>query len=175
MGLPAAPLPEDGTSLLPFQTLDQCLDFTADVTNPRSQNHRSQDSKSGHKARASSGRGNRCRCEPELRPVVVVARSDSQNNLRIEWQESTKSKDDVSKLPVCLYWHGGGYVVGSKEGSRPNTTILAQNGVRVLSINYRMGPEVNHPAALTDAYSTYKWALSQGVKASQMVFSGDSA
>ncbi|TPX37659.1 hypothetical protein SmJEL517_g00437 [Synchytrium microbalum] len=108
--------------------------------------------------------------------IATKLEAKVDGDVAAEWQESTTLTDATkSSAPVCIYFHGGGYIVGSKEGGRPNTTILAQNGVRVLSINYRLGPEVLHPAAITDAYSTYKWVLSQGVKAEKVVVSGDSA
>lgn len=77
---------------------------------------------------------------------------------------------------VLLYFHGGGYVMGS---SRSHHRIVAKfvraSGASALVFDYRLAPEHPFPAALDDAVATYRWLLSGGVAASRIVFVGDSA
>ncbi|TPX38229.1 hypothetical protein SmJEL517_g00010 [Synchytrium microbalum] len=80
-----------------------------------------------------------------------------------------------SSLPHILYLHGGGYTQGSKESHRVITMRLAKYGIRVLSVSYRLAPEHPYPAALADAYASFKYLLASGVPASRIVVSGDSA
>lgn len=63
-------------------------------------------------------------------------------------------------FPVIVYYHGGGWVIGSKEVYDAGARALSKlaNAV-VVSVDYRVGPEHPFPAAHDDAFATYKWAL----------------
>jgi epsilon-lactone hydrolase len=77
---------------------------------------------------------------------------------------------------VVLGLHGGGFVTGSMYTHRKLFAHLAKAiGARALVPDYRRAPEHTHPAALEDALSAYRWLLDQGIKASHIVFTGDSA
>jgi monoterpene epsilon-lactone hydrolase len=77
---------------------------------------------------------------------------------------------------AILYFHGGGFRIGSVESHR---NLIAQiavaSGCRVLAINYRLAPEHRFPAALDDALAAYGWMLHQGLKPENIAFAGDSA
>jgi acetyl esterase len=56
-----------------------------------------------------------------------------------------------------VYFHGGGGVIGSIAGSEPVTRLIAkQTRCSVASIDYRLGPEHKHPAAIDDAVAAYE-------------------
>lgn len=55
------------------------------------------------------------------------------------------------------------------------TGSLAAQGLRVLSLDYRMAPEHPYPAPIVDALSAYKYVLSLGIPASKICMAGDSA
>ena len=77
---------------------------------------------------------------------------------------------------VVLYFHGGGYVIGSNVGYRAFAGRLAQaTRSRVCVLNYRLAPEHPFPAALDDATMAYQWLLQQGYAADRIVIAGDSA
>jgi len=60
--------------------------------------------------------------------------------------------------PVIVYYHGGGWVIGSPEVYEYSTFALAQNtGAVVVSVDYRLSPENKFPTAHEDAYAAYKW------------------
>jgi acetyl esterase/lipase len=85
------------------------------------------------------------------------------------------SPDPDTRDGAILYFHGGGYVVGSPTSHRPVATRLALGtDLPVLVIDYRMGPEHPHPAAVEDAYAAWK-ALRAGTPANKIVLAGDSA
>jgi epsilon-lactone hydrolase len=77
---------------------------------------------------------------------------------------------------VVLYLHGGGYVMNTVD-----THVKLAGGVgvaagcRVVNFDYRMGPEDPFPAAVHDALAGYKALLDEGIPASSIVISGDSA
>jgi monoterpene epsilon-lactone hydrolase len=77
---------------------------------------------------------------------------------------------------VVLGLHGGGFVVGSMYTHRKLFAHLAKAiGARALVPDYRRPPEHTHPAPLEDSLAAYRWLLDQGIEASHVVFTGDSA
>lgn len=78
---------------------------------------------------------------------------------------------------TIVYFHGGGYCIGSVLGHRAMLSHLsAAARARVLSIGYRLAPEYPHPAALDDAVAAYRWVLaSGGAEPARTVIGGDSA
>lgn len=83
---------------------------------------------------------------------------------------------DARASDVVLYFHGGGYDLGSIASHR---ALAAQIGVaagaRVLIVDYRLAPENKFPAAVEDAVASYRWLLSQGYNAGNIVLAGDSS
>jgi para-nitrobenzyl esterase len=51
----------------------------------------------------------------------------------------TPAKNPESKLPVMVWIHGGGFEAGASSEPRQDGTRLAQQGVVVVSMNYRLG------------------------------------
>jgi len=61
-------------------------------------------------------------------------------------------------LPVIIYYHGGGYVLGSVESSDPICRKMAKDlDAVVVSVDYRLSPEFPFPIALEDSYSAALW------------------
>src|SRR5579863_976201 len=57
----------------------------------------------------------------------------------------------TSPLPLLVYAHGGGWVVGSIETHDPFCRLLCEAAdVIVLSLDYRLAPEHRFPAAIDD-------------------------
>lgn len=77
---------------------------------------------------------------------------------------------------TLLYFHGGGYVMGSPTSHAALTARLAlASGARVVSFDYRMAPEHPFPAAVEDGLAAYKALLDQGVAPEKIAIGGDSA
>jgi len=51
----------------------------------------------------------------------------------------TPAKASEARLPVMVWIHGGGFVAGASSEPRQDGTVLAQQGVVVVSMNYRLG------------------------------------
>jgi len=84
--------------------------------------------------------------------------------------------DEASDQAVLLYLHGGGYCIGSINTHRGMVSHIAKTAkTRALLIDYRLAPEYPFPAAVEDSTATYKWLLSQGIVASDIIIAGDSA
>ncbi len=84
------------------------------------------------------------------------------------------------KLPVLLWFHGGGFVIGSIDTHDSACRMLANNAdCLVVSVDYRLAPEHKFPAGVEDCQAAMKWtalhAVEFGGDASCMAVGGDSA
>ena len=82
--------------------------------------------------------------------------------------------------PVVMYFHGGGWVLGSLDTHDGTCRELARaSGAAILSVDYRLAPEARYPAAAEDCYDACIWAEANadqlGIDASRMAVAGDSA
>jgi len=67
-------------------------------------------------------------------------------------------RPDGSDLPLLVYYHGGGWVIGSIESHDGLCGQLAMDArCIVVSVDYRMGPEHPFPAAVDDALDAFFW------------------
>ena len=86
------------------------------------------------------------------------------------------SPANAPKDKAILYFHGGGFRIGSVASHRDLIAQIAvASGCRVLAINYRLAPEHRFPVARDDALAAYDGMLGQGLKPANVVFAGDSA
>jgi acetyl esterase len=79
---------------------------------------------------------------------------------------------------VVVYYHGGGWVVGSVDGWDASVRALAvASGCDVVSVEYRLAPEHIFPAAADDAFDALVWVAADGGLAAgrPIVVAGDSA
>ncbi len=89
-----------------------------------------------------------------------------------EWTRGAGASDDR----VVLYFHGGGYVMGSVATHRGLTAGISRAaGARVLSVDYRLAPEHPYPAAVEDGVAAYRFLREQGVAPGHLAVAGDSA
>jgi monoterpene epsilon-lactone hydrolase len=82
-----------------------------------------------------------------------------------------------SGATLLVYFHGGGYVVGSPRTHRSLVGRMAGAfGGPALSVAYRLAPEHPHPAALDDARAVWRALIDErGLDPARIVVAGDSA
>ena len=84
------------------------------------------------------------------------------------------------RLPVVLFFHGGGWVIGSVDThDRMCRELASRSGCAVLSVGYRLAPEHPFPAAVEDAEAALAWVQAEGtahdLDAGRLAVAGDSA
>jgi len=84
------------------------------------------------------------------------------------------------KLPALIYFHGGGYVIGSLDSHDRLCRALANaSGCAVIAVDYRLAPEHKYPAAVDDAYAATCYiaehAAEFNIDPNRIAVGGDSA
>ena len=65
-------------------------------------------------------------------------------------------------FPAVVYFHGGGWVIGTAQAYDLSARALAKEAQAVvISADYRLAPENKFPAAWDDALAVYKWTASK--------------
>jgi len=101
-------------------------------------------------ALANNNNNNRKELQPH-RPTSTIP-------LRIYYPIKTENISDHELLPVILWFHGGGWVIGSASGDDHKCYLLSKlTGFIIVSVDYRLAPEFMYPAALDDAASALSW------------------
>ena len=83
-------------------------------------------------------------------------------------------------LPCLLYFHGGGWVLGTVDSTDAICRATANRaGCVVVSVEYRLSPEHKFPVPLDDCYAATTWIASNGteigVDGARLAVGGDSA
>jgi acetyl esterase/lipase len=87
-----------------------------------------------------------------------------------EWVEHEKS----DKERLIIYFHGGGFSIGSPQSHRGATTSLAKTlRARLFCIDYRRAPEHSYPAAHDDCFQVYQYFAQSAQDFSKVVVAGD--
>ncbi|MET9338922.1 alpha/beta hydrolase [Nonomuraea sp. NPDC003804] len=90
-----------------------------------------------------------------------------------------KPEGTTGLLPVILYIHGGGWILGN-SGTHDRLVRELANGARaaLVFVEYDRSPEARYPVAIEQAYATAQWIIKngagEGLDASRMAVAGDS-
>lgn len=104
---------------------------------------------------------------------MIAARDGRQLPLRIY-------RPRAGKLPILVYFHGGGWLFGNIGAIDLSLRRLSQEaGAIIVSADYRLAPEHPYPGPWNDAEDAYRWTISNanrlGGDASRICVGGDSA
>ncbi|KAJ8657336.1 hypothetical protein O0I10_006889 [Lichtheimia ornata] len=84
-------------------------------------------------------------------------------------------------LPVLIYYHGGGWVIGSKHThGKVIRDICIRANVAIVFVNYKLAPAVKFPAIHEEAFAALEWVYTHGgkelnVDVNKLAVGGDSA
>lgn len=82
-----------------------------------------------------------------------------KGNLKLRWYVPESVAKDA-KLPVIVYFRGGGWVIADLDTYDTTPSALARKtGAAVVSVDYPMGPENKFPAAHDEAVEAYRYVL----------------
>ena len=116
--------------------------------------------------------------KPELARVEdlhITARDGAQLPLRLY------APNADTGLPVLLYFHGGGFTIGSVASHDIFCRTLSQlSGAAIVSLDYRLAPEHRFPTAVFDSWDALAWLVGEGgrqlgVDTTRLAIGGDSA
>jgi acetyl esterase/lipase len=85
----------------------------------------------------------------------------------------------AGKLPVILYMHGGGWVLGNAHThDRLVRELAVGTGAAVVFVEYDRSPEARYPVAIEQGYATAQWVMREGaanaLDPDRMAVAGDS-
>lgn len=66
---------------------------------------------------------------------------------------------DSPNFSVFVYFHGGGFETGDKSCGETFAEYLADRGIALVSVNYRMYPNANYPDFIEDAAKSVAWVF----------------
>ena len=91
-----------------------------------------------------------------VRDLVYAERTDVK--LLADWHP-TVNRDLVqnNKTPACILIHGGGWYKGDKKDMESVAVRLADAGIAVLNMNYRLAPAHRFPAPVVDTKDAIRW------------------
>jgi acetyl esterase/lipase len=100
------------------------------------------------------------------------------NNVDLRLDVITAGDPSVSR-PTLIYFHGGGWLEGSKDGTLLYMLPYLARGMDTVDVEYRMAPQSLAPAAIEDTRCALHWvfdhASQYGFDRSKLVVSGHSA
>jgi acetyl esterase len=98
---------------------------------------------------------------------IPAAPMDSVEDLQIAVRDGStvrarlyypSAPNQAEPLPALVYFHGGGFTLGSVETHDALCRMFARDaGCAVLSVDYRLAPEHRFPCAVHDAIDAYAW------------------
>jgi acetyl esterase len=109
---------------------------------------------------------------------LVIPAGDAELSARAYWPRDAGGRE--GPLPVILFYHGGGFVVGSIDIFDALTRAIANaTGSIVVSAGYRLAPAHPFPAAVDDAYAALLWVAANaerlGGDPARLLVAGESA
>ncbi|MGE5512788.1 MAG: alpha/beta hydrolase [Bacteroidota bacterium] len=120
--------------------------------------------------------------QPEPMPIAEtrdLTAPGPAGSMAIRLYRARASKPGETQ-PALIYFHGGGWVIGSIDSHDGVCRGLANHaGCTVLSVDYRLAPEHKFPAAAEDCIAATEWvwenAAALGVDRNRLAVGGDSA
>jgi len=127
---------------------------------------------------------------PAAEPVRETPRFEVETHSDIAYRSDDKADPVRHKLdlyvpkgvkdfPVLIFVHGGTWRSGNKALYMPLGLTFAKAGIGTVVVNYRLSPQVKHPAHIEDVANAFAWTVANigkyGGRADRIFVSGHSA
>ena len=127
--------------------------------------------------RLSTMLGSHTLTDPEVDIVDRIGPSDGTSTVRVRLYVP---RERLEPAAAVIYFHGGAFVLGDLEIEHPRCLEMAkETKAVVMAADYRLAPEYPFPAAITDCYAVYLWAIAEadelGIDVSRIAVAGSSA
>ncbi len=91
-----------------------------------------------------------------------------------------RARGDGEKLPILVFFHGGGWVIGDLEThDKLVRSLTLRAGCVTVAVDYRLAPEHPFPAAIEDSFAALQWVAANrseiGGDDAPIAIAGDSA
>ena len=98
----------------------------------------------------------------DLSGIIVTEKTIKQDGQTVVLN-IVKPKSAKNILPVFMFFHGGGWVLGDfPTHQRMVRDLVVASGVAAVFVNYTPSPEVHYPIAINQAYAATKWVAAHG-------------
>jgi acetyl esterase/lipase len=99
----------------------------------------------------------------ELAPADVSTVPISHDGQNVELTVIRPQGSGKTTLPVFMFFHGGGWVLGDyPTHARLVHDLVAYSGAAAVFVNYTPSPEARYPVAINQAYAATKWVAESG-------------
>src|SRR5438093_13524843 len=99
-------------------------------------------------------------------PPALTKMSYTYKNVGdLKIQAEVYRPDDTQVRPVAVWIHGGALIMGNRASVPKNLLDLCRaEGYALVSLDYRLAPEVKLPAIIEDVQDAFRWLHEQGPK-----------
>nr|WP_200877558.1 alpha/beta hydrolase [Oleiagrimonas soli] len=98
----------------------------------------------------------------DLSGIVVQQRSIEQDGRRVSLT-IVKPEHAQGTLPVFMFFHGGGWILGDfPTHERLVRDLVVASGAAAVFVNYTPSPEAHYPVAIEQAYAATQWVATHG-------------
>ncbi|CCC05159.1 hypothetical protein SMACR_07896 [Sordaria macrospora] len=85
--------------------------------------------------------------------------------IRVLYPKSGKDSKNKGRAGALIYFHGGGYTVGSVDEFENGLRLVAEeSGCQVYAVEYRLAPEFKYPTQLDEYSAVIDWVQGEGGK-----------
>jgi acetyl esterase/lipase len=116
-----------------------------------------------------------------VKPALVKKTYTFKTVGDVKIQADVYRADDDVRRPVVVWIHGGALIMGSRTGVPKNLLDLCRSeGYALVSVDYRLAPEVKLPGIIEDVEDAFRWLRSRGpellrIDPERLVVAGGSA
>ena len=115
----------------------------------------------------------------DVERVNDVATSHDGAPIPVRWYRPADADHPSTAGPAAVYLHGGGMIMASVDlYDRLVAGYVAETGVPMLSVDYRLAPEHPHPSPVEDSFAGLRWLVDHadelGVDRGRVAVMGDS-